>query len=254
MSPLRSALVDSKNTDCTGCGTCCRKGGPALHREDIPLLQEKAFSLCHLVTVRQGESAFDQVEGALRSLDADIIKFGDGRGQASVVNEAVASQVLKQAGLLGCAFLQEYHDHGELRGRCGIYAVRPAECRALLCRDTRAIAALYNKDRLGRADVLEAVGAPAMWHALMQAYDEACPASHWDSLLRGLADDKTAEACTIQEKHYALNESIRLDMAYRELAFEKAALPLDTMNFLFGRPLLQVAKAYGLQLTRNNKA
>ncbi len=225
-----------------------------MHNEDIPLLQEKAFSLCHLVTVRQGESAFDQVAGALRPLDADIIKLGDGRVQASVTSEPVAAQVLKQAGLLGCAFLQEYHDHGELRGRCGVYAVRPVECRALLCRDTRAIAALYDKDRLCRTDVLEAVGAPAMWLALIQAYDEACPASHWDNLLRSLADDKTAEACTIQEKQYALNEAIRLDMAYRELAYEKAAVPLDTMNFLFGRPLLQVAKAYGLQLTYNNKA
>ena len=44
--------------DCLGCGACCRQGGPALHGEDLALVRSRQLRLDDLITVRQGELAF----------------------------------------------------------------------------------------------------------------------------------------------------------------------------------------------------
>lgn len=188
--PAKPATSAEKaDTECKGCGTCCRKGGPALHSEDMALFVSGAFNRVDLVTVRAGELAFDQISGALHPLAVDIVKFGDGRVRNSHgfmvgSGEEDASQA---QGLSGCRFLVEQPKTatGEMRAQCGIYAHRPVECRALLCKDTRAIEALYTQDRASRSDVLMASFGPEK-HGyakalveLVGAHNEACSASSW---------------------------------------------------------------------------
>lgn len=258
----------SKQTDaaCKGCGTCCRKGGPALHAEDIALFASGAFGRADLVTVRAGELAFDQISGALQPLTADIVKFGDGRVRNSHgfmvgSGEEDSSQ---SAGLNGCHFLVEQPKSptGEIRGACGIYEHRPVECRVLLCKDTSAIEALYSQDRLGRADILLATfGAEKAGYAkalaeLVDAHTEACSASAWDALLREIVQLERAESSSEDEALQAqkaalyqdLAEATRLDAAYRDLAHEKAGVPVNELAFLFGRPLPHVALSYGVRV------
>ena len=216
--------MTKEDTACRGCGTCCRKGGPALHLEDMPLLQRGAFLREHLVTLRKGELAFDQVEGGLRPLEDEIVKFAGVR-----------------SGVWACRFLREPH------GCCGVYADRPVECRALLCRDTRAITALYDKERVSRVDVLRATGAPAGWEELMLAHEEACSHDQTDRLAR--ADTPGVHGAV--EAREAFLEAVRLDACYRQLAHERAGVPVAEMEFLFGRATALKAGQYGLLLRRD---
>ena len=55
-----------------------------------------------------------------------------------------------------CAF------YDEATAACRVYTYRPAECRALNCRDTRDIETIYEKERLTRRDLLEGVSANTM--------------------------------------------------------------------------------------------
>ncbi|MFI3272288.1 MAG: YkgJ family cysteine cluster protein [Pseudomonadota bacterium] len=260
------------DTACIGCGTCCRKSGPALHAEDVPLFASQAFGRGDLVTVRAGELAFDQISGTLQPLAADIVKFGDGRVRNSHgfmvgSGEEDASQA---QGLSGCRFLVEQPKTptGEIRGACGIYAHRPIECRVLLCKDTQAIEALYAQDRLDRAGVLLAtfgpdkVGYAKALVELVDVHNEVCSASSWHGLLQEIAlleramtkagADGSASDASQQERKTALYqdlaEAVRLDAAYRELAHEKAGVPVEELAFLFGRPLPHIALSYGVRI------
>lgn len=49
---------------CRRCGTCCIKGGPSLHREDLPLVEEGRIRVQDLVCIRSGEMAYDPRRGA----------------------------------------------------------------------------------------------------------------------------------------------------------------------------------------------
>lgn len=126
---------EPNDTACRRCGTCCRKGGPALHTQDLPLFEgPNALPLSLLVTLRAGEQALDQVRGRVFALGAEVLKL---RGRTKNGQAGQACALLNQAD-----------------NSCSLYARRPAECRALSCRDTAPLAAMYDKDRLTRADLL----------------------------------------------------------------------------------------------------
>lgn len=270
-------VTSATDTACRGCGTCCRKSGPALHGEDVALFASHAFGLADLVTVRAGELAFDQISGALQALETEIVKFGDNRVRNSYgfMVGGDENDATQAAGLGGCRFLVELPKsaQGEMRGQCGIYAHRPIECRALLCKDTRAIGALYSQDRLNRADILLArYGAEKKPYAqaliqLIEAHSEACSASSWHGLLHTLVEVEKAllkgantalaqanqtQNPILQDKktslYQELDAMIRLDLAYRELAHEKAGVSVKELAFLFGRPLPHIALSYGIRV------
>jgi hypothetical protein len=52
---------------CRQCGTCCRKGGPAIHREDKKLLENGHIPLRYLFTIRKNEPVYDNVQGCIIS-------------------------------------------------------------------------------------------------------------------------------------------------------------------------------------------
>jgi Fe-S-cluster containining protein len=139
---------------CRRCGICCKKGGPALHRCDRELVDGGEVPLRHLVTIRKGEPAWDNVHGRLLPAAGDIIKVRSRTGGRTCV----------------------YYDLPN--AACRIYARRPLECRVLDCRDTRAIEAVYEKERLTRRDLLE--GVSALWelvaeHQRQCAYEKILP-------------------------------------------------------------------------------
>jgi Fe-S-cluster containining protein len=57
-------MRNNDENPCRRCGTCCEKGGPSLHREDRPLVDNGQIPVRHLFTIRRGELAQDNIKGS----------------------------------------------------------------------------------------------------------------------------------------------------------------------------------------------
>ena len=111
---------------CRRCGACCQNGGPALHADDIQLLDK--IPMRDLVCLRPGEPAFDPRLRGTHPLKKELIKI---RG--------------KEKGW-ECLYLRK-NPVG-----CSIYEHRPLECRSLSCTDTNGIFLAMDTPTLSRAD------------------------------------------------------------------------------------------------------
>ncbi len=200
--------------ECTRCGTCCAKGGPALHREDLPRLAQGAFARRDLITFRRGELVRDQISGNLVALDEEIVKL-HGRDTANWT----------------CRFLNMV-DH-----LCFIYENRPAECRALDCWHPEEISAMYDKERITRFDIL---GADSGLAELIRVHEESCGYAALERLAARFDEDPAARE--------GFAEAVRFDMAFRAVVQEKASLPADELAFYFGRTLGDTAHMFGLRV------
>lgn len=209
-------------TECRRCGTCCRKGGPTLHLEDQELVESGIIELKQLLTIRQGEPAFDNITGVVAPAVTDIIKI---KG----VSEGSDICRLYDADTKGC----------------GIYGQRPAECRALKCWDIREIEMLYNCRRLTRRHLLSSVD--GLWD-LVQEHQARCDYSHVAELASQV---KLVHPRPESEK--MLLGMIRYDENIRQLTCERAGLAPEMLPFLFGRPLSFTIRMFQLKLVRSNQ-
>lgn len=210
--------------ECKQCGTCCRKGGPALHTQDLPLLKEAdGIDLTDIVTLRKGELAYDQPQGAVLPLAEEILKI-KGTGGEWV-----------------CKFLAQSSNV------CRIYKNRPLECQKLFCGDPEPLMEIYNKDRISRKDILPA-GHPVL--ELIEEHDRKCDPAKMAEIA-ATAIEKWEESEEIQAD---LREMLIFDASIRELVTEKAGLPEDSMDFFFGRPAHSLLKGYGIIATPNGKS
>lgn len=206
-------------TACRRCGACCIKGGPALHREDLPLVTRGVIGLQFLYTLREGELAMDNVAGGLCPVSDDIIKIkGQGQGWTCVFFDAAAKG-------------------------CQIYASRPVECRVLKCWDPGQLAAMYARDRLTRRDLI--AGVDGLWELVLH-HSRRVPHGRIRQLLasagpRGLDPDASAVLMTM----------VRYDLSLREVLVEKGKARPDQLDFLFGRPLTATLPPLGLTFTRS---
>ncbi|MBI5518477.1 MAG: YkgJ family cysteine cluster protein [Desulfovibrio sp.] len=203
---------------CERCGTCCRKGGPALHAEDAHLFSgEDALELSAVVTFRRGEPMFDQVLGRAVPLQEELLKL---RGVY---------------GAWTCA-------HYDARSRaCGLYDRRPAECRALSCQDTAPLAAMYAKNRLRRADLLpkgHAIHAVIAEHEALVPVERIAPLAE---LLRAGGQ----EGLDAQDE---LSRMALADKAFRKSLAERAGIAPEYHEFFLGRAAAALFAAAGLSL------
>lgn len=193
---------------CVGCGTCCRKGGPAFHLQDQHLIREGMIPLAALYTIRKGELARDEARGQLAPVESDIVK------------------IQGKDGTWSCRFFDE------ASRRCTIYPYRPLECRVLTCWDTREILRVYDRQRLTRKDLVGRL--PGLW-PLVEAHDRRCD---WHQIRSWITPGRGIDSA----HHPALKEMIGYDEAMRQLVAEKGMEP-GVMPFLFGRPLAAILKA-----------
>ncbi len=204
----------NSDLECQRCGTCCKAGGPALHREDIELVQSGKIPLKDLYTIRAGELARDNVQGTLQPVTSELIKIkGAGRTWT-------------------CCYYDE-----DSKG-CTVYANRPIECRVLNCRDTAAIEAIYDKDRLSRRDLLGDV--PELWD-LVEEHEKKCSYSilaEAAARLKEGPDQATADN---------LVEMVGYDVHLRELIAEKGSPDPALLDFLFGRSLRDTLPGFGIR-------
>jgi Fe-S-cluster containining protein len=215
-SPDKDASANSDQT-CQRCGTCCRKGGPGLHREDGRLVTDGLIPTEALYTIRTGEPIQDNVAGRPAYAEADIIKVkGSADGWC-------------------CRFLEDPTN------RCTIYDHRPLECRALQCWDTRSIEALYNRDRLTRQDLL--AGVEGLWDLVVD-HDRRCAYPRIRDLAGRLSGDPSEKAAALS----AITEMVKYDESLRALLVENGHTPATMLDFLLGRPLTQTLPGFHIKV------
>ncbi len=201
---------------CRQCGQCCRQGGPLLHLNDMPLVREGHICLSKLVTLRQGELAYNAIKQSLSPLKAEVIKIA-GTGE--------------QAYPWHCVF--------HINNVCALYPLRPAQCAALYCEDSTALMAMYEHNRANRKDILTSQGQG--WLELAMAHEEECPIN---SLIEYAANYQQAQSEILQMINY--------DQAFRELCIEKAQIPSKALNVVLGRPISNLLSGFGLALQVSN--
>ena len=205
--------------ECKRCGTCCMKGGPALHRDDKELVEQGYVPLNCLYTLRKGEIALDNVRGRLIEVSEDIVRLKSAEGS-------------------GACILFEAE-----KNECSIYLDRPLECRALKCWDTRDIQEAYAEERLSRKEILE----KSPDFAELAGYHESkCDYRKIRELIAVLDDGKNKDALE------QLREILAFDDHLRGLVLEKTSFDEGFLDFLFGRPLKQVLPGMGLKVVKKD--
>lgn len=192
---------DISLSDCRRCGTCCRLGGPALHREDLALWNAGLLPPEALFTLRRGDWVTDNVAGGQGPSPEELVKLAPGPdGRA-------------------CRFFRE-------PPACAIHAERPLECRLLSCRAPQALEAAYRLGRLTRFDLLPP-GSPL---AELCAHHEA----ETDRIRLAALCERALAGDTAAKEEAA--RIVRLDAAFRELLPARAGVAREALPFYLGRP------------------
>ena len=205
-------------TSCIRCGTCCKKGGPSLHREDKEILLGGHIKRENLITIRKGELALFPFSGRPEPIEKELIKIA-GKGKGWV-----------------CCFFDEKESF------CAIYRHRPLECRLLKCWDTAKLLSVVGKDTMTRADILNEDD-PIM--GFIEAHEQECSISMAEDLISELLEKNDA-----QEALAKLTVLVQQDLDIRSKAISEFGLSLGAELFLFGRPLFKVLSARGFQLIK----
>lgn len=209
---------DTATTECRRCGTCCKKGGPSFHLEDKVLVENGIILSKHLYTIRKGELSFDNVKGCILPASSDIIKIKGRKGSWT------------------CVFFDGKNNE------CTIYDTRPMECRVLKCWDTREIEKIYAKNRLTRKDLISSI--EGLWD-LVEEHQNQCGYDMLTLFVDALNTDKKNEVLK------GILEIIEHDIKIRELVVQRAGLESDLTDFIFGRPITETIKMYGLKIEKD---
>jgi Fe-S-cluster containining protein len=207
-------------SECRRCGTCCKKGGPSFHHADKVLIEKGVIHSKYLYTIREGEMAYDNVRQCLEPVSSDIIKLkGKDDGWTCILFD-------------------------EKQNACTIYENRPIECRALKCWDTKALEELYAKKRLKREDLVADV--EGLW-GIIKDHQARCNYETIQKLVNAINSDRGGEA------RQKLAEIIQFDIEIRKLVVSRGGLDMEMLDFLFGRPLKQTLKNFGLKIRQKGE-
>ncbi|MDP4726270.1 MAG: YkgJ family cysteine cluster protein, partial [Desulfobacterales bacterium] len=208
--PVDSQNKSSDQTDtraCRRCGTCCRKGGPAFHLADRPLIEKGTIPLRHLFTIRKGERAKDPIRGVVRPVSTELIKL---KGSANTWT---------------CTFFNERDSS------CRIYTGRPLECRLLKCWDTTDVEEMTARECLTRRHLLE--GVAGLWD-LVAEHEARCSCEKLAEMMAHFKKERQ------KRTERAIAEILNYDRHLRRLVVEKSRIDPEILDFLFGRPLEKI--------------
>ncbi|MBW2054328.1 MAG: YkgJ family cysteine cluster protein [Deltaproteobacteria bacterium] len=204
-------------TECSRCGTCCKKGGPCFHLEDKILIEKGIILSKYLYTIREHELCYDNVKDSILPAASDIIK------------------IKAQKDSLACIFFNERENE------CTVYDNRPLECRALKCWDTREIEKIYSKNRLTRKDLLSNV--EGLW-GLVEDHQKRCSYEALTLFIDILKKEKKDGALK------DILDIIEYDAQIRELVVQKGGLDPEMTDFIFGRPITETIRIYGFKIKK----
>ena len=178
------------------------------------LIEKGKIPSRYLYTIRKGEVAHDNVKGCLTPVDSDIIKIKGKKDSWT------------------CIFFNE------VKKGCTIYDDRPLECRVLKCWDTRELEQIYANTRLTRNDLVSEV--KGLWD-LIKEHQAFCDYKKIQPLIKDLAGSKNNHA------RRKMLEIIRYDTEIRKLVVARGGLDPEMLDFLFGRPLTNTLRNYGIE-------
>ena len=204
---------------CQCCGTCCSKGGPALHRKDRSLVADGVILLKNLFTIRRGEAVYDNVQRKLIFTTDEIVKLRGHNGSRT------------------CCQLDRQNS------ACRIYPQRPVECRLLKCWEPGEVERMYATDRLTRKDLVGDVA--GLWD-LIADHEERCgyfKLAEWVEQMRVKRDRQSAARIV---------ETINYDIEIRKLLVERQNLDPELQDFLFGRPLEFTFAGFGYEIKKSD--
>ena len=211
--PIRMQIQTSQN-ECRRCGTCCSKGGPALHLEDLFLLQENILCKENLVTIRKGEPLLFLASENPRPASTEIIKIKGSESEWT------------------CMFFERD------TVSCRIYDRRPLECSLLQCWDTAELEKIAGKNLIARHDI---IGPHDPVMPFIEEQERQCSLDILGELL-----EKTRRQ---QEQPGALAQLTRLvntDLVIRLQAQERLGFSLELELFYLGRPLFVILEQFGM--------
>jgi Fe-S-cluster containining protein len=200
--------------ECIRCGTCCLKGGPALHHDDQKLILQNKIQLEHLVTIRKGEPVESPLDDSLEYLQTEIIKL---KGQAND---------------WACLFFDRQN------ASCLIYQHRPLECTLLKCWDTDDLEQIISKDLICRTDIITDNN-PVLEHIAM--HEKECSLAGLSSLISSLPVKSLQD-----EVMTKLTDLVQKDLAIRAQALASPYFPEKIELFAFGRPLFLILNNFGI--------
>ncbi len=206
----------SPRTHCIRCGECCLRSSPTLQAEDLSALAGGALERKNLMTIRKGEFITDPVDRAVGPAASEWVKVKEKKGSER-----------------GCIF----YDGTEKA--CTIYKDRPLQCVALTCWDTREIMDVLRRPRLTRQDMVH----DGVLLGLMEEHERRC--SH-----AALLDHAVS---IVSEGNKALErilDLLKFDHHLRPFVSERLKIPMDEMDFFFGRPLTETIVMFGLKVER----
>lgn len=200
---------------CKCCGTCCRKGGPALHIEDADLVASGFLTLDDLITVRRGEHVLHPLSDKPQPAAHEFVKI---RGKGAD---------------WCCAFLDDGNS------RCTIYEHRPLACRLLKCWAPEDLLAITGKNLLTRFAIIPENDPLA---PLVEEHEAACSVMVMNSLAAQMRSPELQKEILAE-----LTSMVTFDCRLRSYAVSAHKLSLARELFYFGRPLFQLLVPFGIE-------
>lgn len=190
-----------------------------MHLADRGLVTSGKIPLKALFTIRRGEPAYNNVRRVVAPATTDIIKIKSAADYDRQVCRYFSTEPAS----------------------CAIYAERPIECRVLDCRNPETLAALYEQERLTRADLLQEVTGLA---ELVADHQQRCDTLQLAQLAKTIRLNRDTTAAVED-----VLTMLRYDQSLRQVTLERTGLDPQILDFLFGRPLTILLSAYYLRLT-----
>jgi Fe-S-cluster containining protein len=204
--------VDKK---CRRCGTCCSKGGPALHQEDLPLLRQSHIRHEELIAIRRGEPVYSPISDRIEPSAHEFVKLAGRKGSWN------------------CLFLNPNNNS------CTIYQNRPLECRLFECRAPENLFAVIGRNLLQRSDLINPQD-PVL--AIMRHHEERCRFEECNRLVEECLRTRNNQNAD------PLAGILREDIFLRQQALQEKGLPSVYEMFIFGRPMFFSVRERGLTI------
>lgn len=205
---------DGKEHVCERCGECCINGSPTLHLSDLKLFEDNIITLNDVYSLRKGELVYDNVGEELDFLKEEMIK----------VKEVPNSKT--------CTFYDP-----DSKG-CAIYETRPLQCVYFECWNPKKFMETLSEEKLSRDDLFYRV--PAL-KEIIAAHEKKCSYNKLGELF-----EKTQEGS--EEAADEILESLQYDTTMRPFINGKLNVPFESMDIIFGRPLISALTMYGYKV------